>query len=510
MRVAYVRVSTDQLHQVTSVERQRTIFKQMGCDLILEEYETGTNTLRPQYQKLIKMITMGEVQEVVAARSDRLNRNKEDMQYFYDLCLELGVAWTFTDEPELNSTSTFADDLRTQKAYEAQMESERIGRRQKRYYAYAESSGNAIARVKTLGYRIIKRKYEIDNVLPDLSNVIGNLDGKPVARGEIARRLIEFYLEHKTLRYALKHWKDYLAQLDTTTGNPSEVNRLMRFASNSFQEWLRNPVLRGHTAYGKNKKTLFDENLQKLDEKKYAKLPPHEWRIQFNTHPDQALMTDAEWVTIEKLLDTNKTQGYAIAKSRAKPGTPASLSPILRCRDCNLTFRSVSSTFKSPLKTIFYRYYYCCGKNNHHCNSRNLKEPELVQQIIDAIFPKAQELADAILRGKSGVTATPDQIKFLQQEAEEADRKYQLSGMTEFRDMHKKLLARIALIEATRAKEVMAVEQNAKLLTALASLDYWQSLTPLELHQDLRDIVKDCWIQNGRVVDVTLALRASA
>jgi DNA invertase Pin-like site-specific DNA recombinase len=64
MRVGYTRVSTDQLHQVTSIDWQIITFKAMKCDLILEERDSDTNVERPEYQRLIKMIKMGQVKQV--------------------------------------------------------------------------------------------------------------------------------------------------------------------------------------------------------------------------------------------------------------------------------------------------------------------------------------------------------------------------------------------------------------------------------------------------------------
>lgn len=76
MRVGYVRVFTDQAHQSTSVERQLATFEAMGCDLILVERESGRYDDRLKYQQLIEMIKLGEVTEVVASRSDRLNQSQ--------------------------------------------------------------------------------------------------------------------------------------------------------------------------------------------------------------------------------------------------------------------------------------------------------------------------------------------------------------------------------------------------------------------------------------------------
>lgn len=502
MRVGYVRVSTDQAHQLTSVERQVATFKTMGCDLILVERESGRYENRPEYQKLINKIRLGEVREVIASRCDRLNRNSFEMRYFYNLCMELGVAWTFTDEPELNSSSPWGVEMRGQKAYEAQQESERLGRRQEKAYVHAENYGKAIARTELLGYVITpQRQYKIDFLLPSSSNLIGFFEGKPYARGEIARVLIDLYLNHRSLRQALRHWKDdFLRCMDTSIGDQKVVGQLLKFAGTSLQEWLRNPVLRGHTAYGKYRKVLHGD---KLERKKYVALPPHEWRIQWNTHPDQALISDSEWNAIEKILETNQSLGRAIAQSRRKPETPISLSTILRCKHCQLRFVCSSTVQKGK----FYRYYYCCGRKEFHCKSAGIGEVTLVAEIINAIIPKAKQMVAMIEQAKTGVIAVnPDQLALLQHEAQEAEKKYQLTGIREFQSLAQQLNLRIAQIEASRAKEVESLQHSVTLLRGLQNRNYWESLPPADLHRYLRGLVKDCWIDSGRVVEIDLDL----
>jgi DNA invertase Pin-like site-specific DNA recombinase len=349
----------------------------------LVERESGrTDESRPLYQELIRLISLGRVREVIASRNDRLNRNSVEMNFFYNLCTDVGTAWTYTDEPEISSNSPWGAELRSQKAYEAQQESERLGRRQERAYFYAEEAGKAIARTQTMGYRINKaRDYEIDLIKPDYSNAVGSYKGNPVATGELARMLIDLFFERQTARQALKRWKqDILEFLDLSiVGNVALCDRLLKLSGSFFCDWIRNPVLRGHIAYGKYKKILYGD---KLDKKRYSSLPEHEWRIQWNTHPDQALISESEYQTIKKILDQNTQYGYAIAKQKLTENEPASLSSILRCKLCGLRCLA-TSTLK---KGVRYRYYYCQGKKDFYCKSKSITEKQLVPQIIDLNF----------------------------------------------------------------------------------------------------------------------------
>ena len=501
MKVYYGRVSTEQEDQRTSIERQIADGKRLKCDRILIDKDSGRSDDRPQYQALINMIKLGEVTEVFASRDDRLNRNQYEMQYFYNLCLEFGVKWFFTDVEGLDWDSSFGESIRRQKAYEAEQESLKLARRQEKAYEHAEREGKAIARKCPLGYRINKdRKYEIDWILPDFSNAVGFCDGKHLGSGELARRLVDEFLKHQSLRSALKHWKDFLRNLDTSRGQPEKVKAFLNFAGSSFHDWLKHPVLRGHTAYGRFKRVRYGE---KLDKHKYVELPAHEWRITWNTHPNDALISDVEWSAIQRILEANQVRGYAIAKSRLKPGTPASLSTILRCKHCNRRFLCSSTTQEGKM----YRYYYCGGKRDHYCITKSIPETELVNQLLDALVLKAKEMVILIEGSEANeIQADPEQLKVLRQKAQEAEQNYRLTDMKEFKDLAQKLNQRITEIELTRLRIAEQAESNLAMLQGLSNRRYWDSLPRFELHKNLRDLVHNCWIENGKVVLVEFAL----
>jgi len=81
-----------------------------------------------------------------------------------------------------------------------------------------------------------------------------------------------------------------LKQIDLST---STELLLFRQAS-SFNEWLRNPVLRGHIAYGKYAR------------KTGKALPADQWQLHYDTHPDQRLIhSDEEYADILALLANN-------------------------------------------------------------------------------------------------------------------------------------------------------------------------------------------------------------
>ncbi|MGL5872541.1 MAG: recombinase family protein [Xenococcaceae cyanobacterium] len=500
-KVAYARVSTDQSHQYTSIERQVETYERYNPDIILVERESATHTDRPLYQFLIRNITIGKVSEVITSRSDRLNRDQTEMRFFYTLCTELGVAWTFTDEPELNSNSPWAIELRSQKAFESQQESERMGRRISRSYVFAEEKGIPISRNIPLGYRRGKdKKFELDNLLDDRSNLIGFYNSNPVAIVDLARILIDLYLEHQAATKALKLWKEVLRSvIDKTELGETKIERYLKFASNSVIEWSINPILRGHTAYGIHKKVFYGE---KLDRKRYKRLKPHEWRINYNTHPDQALITDFEWRAIEKIIKTNENIGHRIAQARIAPGEPQSLSSFLRCEKCQLAY-SRTSTYEKGKR---YYYYYCNGRSKFSCKSKGISESQLRKGILEKITAQANGLIDLLLKSSEGQTpsVSSERLELLKTEAEEALKKYNLTNLPEYLNLHQQLNYQVKNIESNLQKELEQVQDKTQLLKAFSNPNYWNELDLIDLHRYLKAIIRICWISGKEIVSLEL------
>lgn len=444
------------------------------------------------------MIQLGEVTCVVASRSDRINRNQLEQNYFYALCVRHGVEWVFTDEPEASSNSPWGEEIRREKAYEAERESYKIGRRQERAYHFAEQQGRTTCRRVHLGYRINKqRKFEIDSLMSDSSNAVAkDNQGNLFAAGELARLLIDNYLKYGTLRLALKNWKFYLQTLEFL--NVKVKDRLTKLSVGTVSDWIKDPTLRGHTAYGRYQKESYGDKLQK---KRYKKLNSEEWRIQYHTHPDQVLITETEWQFIKKQVEVNANKGRAIAQSRMSPEEPKSLSSILRCKKCGLFFVRSSSVQKGKK----YVYYYCQGKADFHCKNKGISQKILKAQLIDKIVLQARTLVSMIEKAKADfVESSPEKIKLLEQEISDAKTKYEVLKFDAFLSLARTLEQQLNALLTNRKKEIIQLESRKSLLIDLAEKDYWLSLDQLNLHRYLRCLVKDAWIEDGHLISVDL------
>lgn len=126
--VAYIRVSTEDRDQFSSLERQKAAALRCGvaeANLLVEQ-ESGRNAERPQWLFLQDRIRAGEVETVWADRNDRLARDLVEARLFFALCTRNATAWRFWSEPWLDSDAAGAEEIRDRAAYDAEAESRRI------------------------------------------------------------------------------------------------------------------------------------------------------------------------------------------------------------------------------------------------------------------------------------------------------------------------------------------------------------------------------------------------
>ncbi|MEX1317313.1 MAG: recombinase family protein, partial [Synechococcaceae cyanobacterium] len=132
--VAYIRVSTEDRDQASSLERQRAAALRCGVaevDVLVEQ-ESGRNAERPQWLLLQDRIRAGEVETVWADRNDRLARDLVEARLFFALSTRTNTAWRFWSEPWLDSDAQGAGEIRDRAAYDAEAESRRISSRVRR------------------------------------------------------------------------------------------------------------------------------------------------------------------------------------------------------------------------------------------------------------------------------------------------------------------------------------------------------------------------------------------
>jgi len=99
MKVGYARVST----QSQDLKSQIELLKESGAESIYSEKFTGTQTDRPQFNKMLEQLNTGD--EIVITKLDRLARNTKEALTIIDELLERDIAITVLNIGKLENTS---------------------------------------------------------------------------------------------------------------------------------------------------------------------------------------------------------------------------------------------------------------------------------------------------------------------------------------------------------------------------------------------------------------------
>jgi hypothetical protein len=148
----------------------------------------------------------------------------------------------------------------------------------------------------------------------------------------------------------------------------------MGFTSSGFSNWVVNPILRGHLAYGRG----YKGSLTKKDE----------WEIIYNIHPDHILMSDTEYNQIELIIAKNKTLGGWGNKHEVNKQP---LSGLIYCANCGSRCKICS--FLSRDKSTKKYSYQCIGYIRGTCNSRSsIRAEKLLDYVNKILVNKSQQI----------------------------------------------------------------------------------------------------------------------
>lgn len=142
MKVGYVRTSTTE----QKLDRQLIQMKELGVEKIFQEQQSGKDTKRLEFQKMLKYIRKND--ELIVSSLDRLGRNYSDVKNTIKELKEKGVKIKIIDAPflELNTGNrtldlAMYDMLISLLGYIAENEREKILERQKQGIALAKEKG---------------------------------------------------------------------------------------------------------------------------------------------------------------------------------------------------------------------------------------------------------------------------------------------------------------------------------------------------------------------------------
>ncbi|MBD2082688.1 fdxN element excision recombinase XisF [Leptolyngbya sp. FACHB-17] len=515
------RVSTeDQAYQV-ALSNQVQRLRDSGCDRIYGDVASRADDGREGILRLIADIEAGEIAEVRITRLDRLTASPGLFERLVKIMRDRCIPLTGLDEhiDILDEDSEFFAGLGI---YIAKRELQTIRKRARKGHESRRKNDRANT-CMPWGYTAVNRHYRLNNTpfLCLLSDRPSNGNDHPgMTFADLARDCISLFWDGQGLRgaivlihkkYGIQRFshpkpskerglaKSFVLDADddfTLAKSHRFSNRdVFQWSHKGLRDWLLNPVLRGHTAYA----TREYLGLDGAGRKKYGKrLPQDQWDIRRDTHPDQALLTEAQVEEIRRILKHNgATRGKWLVskKDRRYP-----ISGLLRCQVCDAPMKSNATRVRQGQH---FNYYTCKGKTQGRCDqNKSIRNDRAEAAIIEALT-RAAERIDA-LRQTSEPTLEPPKLGQLREQLEGLRA---LGANPALDRARSDLESQVKRLEFNFKQEAIAkAEKQESAVEILRNPDFWQFCSEDERIRLFRWLVDTVWVQDGEIVRIALKI----
>jgi putative DNA-invertase from lambdoid prophage Rac len=259
LRLGYVRVSTATGEQLAALESQRHRIEAAGVDEVIEDVQSGRESDRAGFMKLLELINRGQVQEVLFTRVDRLGRDAADTDAVIAFAAKKGVTLTALDGGSIESETPQGFVMSRIMTTMAEMESRMLSMRIKAGLRERRGQKRPIRGRAPWGYQISKDKSCL------------TLDPEQCQQAQLFLSLLQ-----------QNNWQMSTAM---TAWEAQTKRRLPLRTEQSVRNWVLNPILRGGTGYLRDCKSAYKE-------------------ISWNTH--QAILSQADYESIRAKFEQNK------------------------------------------------------------------------------------------------------------------------------------------------------------------------------------------------------------
>lgn len=219
MKYGYCRIST----RSQNIDRQvRNIIGFCSDTKIIKEIYSGTTQVRPEWQKLLKILKKGDV--VIFDSVSRMSRNAEEGFSTYKDLYDRGVELIFLKEPYIN-TSVYKEAMGKSIGLTGTSVDFILEGINKYFYALTEEQ---------IRLAFVQSEKEVEDIRQRTREGIetARLSGKQIGRKEGAKITTKKSIETKKI--IKKHSKDFYGQL-----TDKEVMKLADVSRNSYYKYKR-------------------------------------------------------------------------------------------------------------------------------------------------------------------------------------------------------------------------------------------------------------------------------
>lgn len=407
IKAGLARVSTDKQQYDVALSNQIQRLRSAGCTRIYADIASRSDENRGGVEALLLAVKAGEIESVTVTVLDRATGSPALFDRLTKILSQHGVPLHGIDEA-IDIVSEGGEMVAGIGVVMAKMEVRKIRARSQRGHDSKKRNDRPNA-VMPFGYIARDRQYVLDD-RPYLCLIDGQLE---LSRADLARDTIAIFRHTQSLTaaielihnkygvYARSHPRSAKASKsfilddnidgsdDIAISYPRSDNR-SRFSwtHKGLRNWLFNPVLRGHTSYG----TRAALGLDDCGRRKFgATLPQDQWDIRRDTHPDSALLTEADYVNFKAIVEIN---------GRARPNTRHwiaggnlryAISGLVYCGECG---GKCGANGTKKHKGIIHSYYKCRNAMTHKScpQTQTVRNDRIEAAIITAITSAATEL----------------------------------------------------------------------------------------------------------------------
>ncbi len=469
--VGYARVSSrDQAENTHALEQQIARLEAAGATEIFHDVESGLKEDRTQFRQLLSLVETRQVDVVVFTRIDRMSRSLPMIRKVVEVFRKAGVAFRVLDD-NIDTTSVGGKFHLNLLGALAEMEVDSLSERVKKGFEHRRKQGKAFR--CPFGYVMVDGRLTLDKE-PFLTLLEGR---ETMSKADIARDIIEHFLQHRTLEGTLKNFN-----LKYGIQRGSNYKGGLHWSRHGLHRWLLNPALEGHTAY-----------LTRIGDSRTPRKKREDWEMAYNTHPNQCLLSADEAELIRRTFETNKRLGGFQFRENKLP-----LSGLVHCGACG----SSCAYGGNPQK-----YYQCLCAKHKSCINKKMVRVELIEEtLIQTLISKAEELAAIAAESGSSEADKPEPKEL-------TNLKNQLLALEQIPGFNAAIEeAKTALrqqIESVKLRllkndEVKTASEKL-LISTLENPTFWRSVEGTQKQDLYRLLVHRILINQGSVV-VTLKL----